>query len=108
MPGSVTIMSRTTNGTVTWDVPTEARGHAVTLRCIAQGSGAVGGSVAVHQGSALGGTVYYDTAAATTLAPSGTNLDTVSDSFEATGNQHIQLVLTGITASTTISVVASW
>lgn len=108
MPGSVTAMSRTTNGTTDWSVPAEARGLPITFRCIAQGSGAVAGSVAVHQGSVLAGTAYYDTTAATTLAPSGTNLATVSQTFEATGNQEWRFILTGISASTTVSVVASW
>lgn len=108
MPGSVIVLSRTTNGSAAWEVPAEARGKPITFRCIAQGSSSVSGSVALHQGSALAGTPYYDTTAAATLAPSGTNLDTVSASFEPTGNQHWNLVLTGISASTTITVVASW
>ena len=101
MPGSYHIMSTAINATVDWSVPTEARGLPITFRCIAQGSGAVGGSVAVHQGGRLGGAAYYDDTAAVTLAPSGTNLATVSESFEATGNQEWRLILTGITASTT-------
>jgi len=109
MPGSVTILSRTDNGSAAWEVPTEARSVPITFRVIAVGTAdPAGGSVALHQGSALGATIVYDTTAATTLAPSATSPAAASDTFEATGNQYWQAILTGITADTTVSVVASW
>lgn len=111
MPGSKAILTRTANGSADWEIPTEARGQAITLRAIAKHdtTGAVAGAVAVRQGSTLGGVTYFDDAAVGDgMTLSGTDSSVASMSFESTGNEAIRLALTGISATTTVYVVASW
>jgi hypothetical protein len=102
MPTTVTLTPLTGNGTAILDIGGYV-GRPLTIRAVAQGSGATAGTVTIQQGSLVNGTPVYDTStpAAGELDLAGTNLAADSASFAETGNRFWQLVLTGASASTT-------
>jgi hypothetical protein len=104
----IRVASTNANDTFTVDLQdTYLVGLPVTARAILQHStsGAVAGSVDVYQGSMLDSTAVYDDTAAATIAPSGTDLASASESFQPTGNRMWKFVLSSLSASTTCTIL---
>ena len=110
MPIQVAATPLTANGNADIDIGAGYVGRPITFRASVAGTGAVAGSIAIHQGSEINGVVVYDATAATGDTPivlTGTTVATDSVSFEATGNRFWRCVLSGISGTgATVRIVA--
>lgn len=109
------ILEVTANGTTTWEFPmvqfgepsNDKAGH-LCIRASIVGSGAVAATVAVYRGSLFDATIRYDDTPAVTFTLAGTNISTASQEFRQTGDVHWKFVVSGISGSSTLTVVAGW